>query len=832
MVENISQLVTLIKESGLFEEKWYLRQYRDVGELRIDPVEHYLRWGAEMGRDPSPRFNSLAYLRSHPDVAKARLNPLVHYVKYGRREGRKVHRSRLASAGKGAGPVPSEDYAGQLQRSITAFISRARQEHASPYHDMLRLASEGVSDPELLAQVRRTLEDVDMRRLGTIPRAGGPVVSVVMPVWNRAGVVEAAIRSVLAQTYQRFELLICDDASDDESTEVITRIGDERITLLRQPSRCGAAAARNRCLAVARGDLIAYLDSDNAWHPRYLELMVEVLTARPGHVAAFAGYFVLEPSKREGGLTLARVQVRKFHLEDQVEKPFVDLNSFVHRRALADVFGGFDESLERRQDYDLIARYCWTREPAQVDYALNLYRRDESLNQITFTHRWNKDVIRRVDAKIRGYYDQGLPARFPSWLRSITVISWDMSRNHFAKAYSVAEALSRHLDVQLVSFRFFDEEIFAPLANASPSFRCDYFDGRNFPEFFDDMTRAIQSIRGDAIYCVKPRLSSFGLAMLANFHTGKPVFLEANDLETVVASPGTTDVHLEAPLSAVFERMEEAAVPHADIWSQVLDPCVDGIPVIYTHNINLNIHYRSRALYMRNVKDEGLYSPARIDRSEVRADLGFQEEDRVILFGGLVRKHKGIFEQLELLERLNDSRYKLLVVGSRETPDLRKLTKQQRDSIRILPPQPPSRMAELNAAADLVLLWLDPRVPAGHYQSPYKMTDAFAMGATVIGSPMSDLPDFALRRLAWTVPFGDFDALVRTIREVFDASAERDERRRRARRMFEREFSYHAVGPAIALGASLLERHDEVYPVSRKFAEFFSEFHSRMTSGT
>lgn len=141
-------------------------------------------------------------------------------------------------------------------------------------------------------------------------------------------------------------------------------------------------------------------------------------------------------------------------------------------------------------------------------------------------------------------------------------------------------------------------------------------------------------------------------------------------------------------------------------------------------------------------------------------------------------------------------------------------------------------MAELNAAADLVLLWLDPRVPAGHYQSPYKMTDAFAMGATVIGSPMSDLPDFALRRLAWTVPFGDFDALVRTIREVFDASAERDERRRRARRMFEREFSYHAVGPAIALGASLLERHDEVYPVSRKFAEFFSEFHSRMTSGT
>lgn len=732
---------------------------------------------------------------------------------------------RNAGQGSSVAAIAGPAALAGFRERIRQLAGVASQEHASPYYDVLLAAVGNCHNTEPLRQALRTLEDVDSVRRGTIPRMVGPVVSIVMPVWNRAGTVRAAIESVLAQTYRKFELVICDDASDDDSVAAVEAyMRDPRIVLLRQPGRQGAAAARNRCLQAATGDLVAYLDSDNLWHPRYLELMVEALSRREGHVAAYASYFDLKFDER-GYPELVAAKIQKFHLEDQIEKPFTDLNSFVHRRQLVDVFGGFDEELERRQDYDLIARYCWAREPLHVDHAINLYRRDKRLNQITFVQKDNVSAVDRIQQKINAYYQDGVPVKFPPWLRKITVISWDMSRNHFAKAYCVADALSRHMEVELLSFRFFEEEMFAPLSGLSPRFECKYFRGGDFPAFFNEMSRAVHAIEGDAIYCIKPRLSSLGVALLSNFHTGKPIFLEANDLETVVGSPKAGDVHVDVPLANVLDHLDEAMVPHAGIWSRALDPCVSGIPVIYTHNINLNIHYQNRALYMRNIKDEQLYDPSRIDRGAVRRELGMGPDDRVILFGGLVRKHKGIFEMVELIERLGDERYKLVVVGSRETPDLRKLSDRQREAIRILPPQPPDRMAALNHAADLVLLWLDPSVVAGHYQSPYKMSDAFAMGPAIVGSPTSDLADFAAKGLVWTVPFGDFDRLVQTIGEIFDDEPERLRRQARARSFFLREFTYNAVGPALALGASMIRNPNEVYPVSREFAEFFSRFH-------
>lgn len=712
---------------------------------------------------------------------------------------------------------------------IRHLVEVASQEHVSPYYEVLMAAVENSRKPDTLRQALRTLEDIDSVRRGTVPRMVGPVVSIIMPMWNRASTVRMAIDSILAQTYRKFELVICDDASDDDSVAVIEAYAsDPRIVLLRQPSNRGAAAARNRCLEVATGDLVAYLDSDNIWHPRYLELMVEAMSQWQGHVAAYASYFDLNFDEH-GDPELVAAKIQKFHLEDQIQKPFTDLNSFVHRRELVQVFGGFDETLERRQDYDLIARYCWVREPLHVDHAINLYRRDKSLNQITFAQEDSVAAVNRIQDKIEGYYRDGVPVKFPKWLRKITVISWDMSRNHFAKAYCVAEALSRHIEVELLSFQFFEEEIFAPLAGLSPGFECKYFKGSDFPDFFAEMSRAIHAIEGDAIYCIKPRLSSFGVALLSNFHTGKPIFLEANDLETVVGSPQEGDVHVDMPLAEILANVDEALVPHAKIWSQALDPCVSGIPVIYTHNINLNLHYQKRALYMRNIKDERLYDPSKVDREQTRRELGLQPEDRVILFGGLVRKHKGIFEMVELIDRLGDERYKLVVVGSRETPDLRKLNDRQRAAIKILPPQPPDRMAALNHAADMVLLWLDPTVVAGHYQSPYKMSDAFAMGPAVIGSPTSDLADFAAKSLAWTVPFGDFDRLVQTIDKVFKDEPERLRRQARARSFFLREFTYNSVGPALALGAAMIRDPQQVYPVSHEFAEFFSQFHAAAT---
>lgn len=88
-----------------------------------------------------------------------------------------------------------------------------------------------------------------------------------MPTYNRAGIIAEAITTVVEQRYPHWELWICDDASTDETAEVVSRFQDQRIRYLKL-SRRGAAAARNQGLRCARGKIIAYLDSDNYWHPK------------------------------------------------------------------------------------------------------------------------------------------------------------------------------------------------------------------------------------------------------------------------------------------------------------------------------------------------------------------------------------------------------------------------------------------------------------------------------------------------------------------------------------------------------------------------------------
>jgi hypothetical protein len=88
--ERLRRQVDVLKQSGLFDPQWYLSHYPDVASAGVDPVEHYLRFGAAEGRNPSPRFDTRYYLHSNPDVAAAGVNPLLHYIQFGVSEGRQA----------------------------------------------------------------------------------------------------------------------------------------------------------------------------------------------------------------------------------------------------------------------------------------------------------------------------------------------------------------------------------------------------------------------------------------------------------------------------------------------------------------------------------------------------------------------------------------------------------------------------------------------------------------------------------------------------------------------------------------------------------------------
>jgi hypothetical protein len=91
--EDVAQTVREISDSDWFDDGWYLATYPQVERLRITPAEHYIRYGASEGKDPSSQFSTLTYLVRYPDVARSGLNPLVHFLRYGLAEGRRAGRS-------------------------------------------------------------------------------------------------------------------------------------------------------------------------------------------------------------------------------------------------------------------------------------------------------------------------------------------------------------------------------------------------------------------------------------------------------------------------------------------------------------------------------------------------------------------------------------------------------------------------------------------------------------------------------------------------------------------------------------------------------------------
>lgn len=117
------------------------------------------------------------------------------------------------------------------------------------------------------------------------------MVSIIMPSYNCARYIEASIRSVQAQTYKEWELLVVDDCNTDGSYEKVLAMqhDDPRIRVLRQERRQGAATARNRALREARGRWIAFLDSDDQWEPEKLERQIAFMLEH-GYAFSYTSY--------------------------------------------------------------------------------------------------------------------------------------------------------------------------------------------------------------------------------------------------------------------------------------------------------------------------------------------------------------------------------------------------------------------------------------------------------------------------------------------------------------------------------------------------------------
>jgi glycosyltransferase involved in cell wall biosynthesis len=134
--------------------------------------------------------------------------------------------------------------------------------------------------------------------------SGEPRVSIVIPTYNRAALVCETLESAFAQTYGDFEAIVVDDGSTDGTREALGKYNDSRLRYFHQQN-AGISAARNHALKQARGEYIAFLDSDDIWEPYKLDLMVRLLDRFPGVRFAFSDFSIMREGSplQSGGLS-------------------------------------------------------------------------------------------------------------------------------------------------------------------------------------------------------------------------------------------------------------------------------------------------------------------------------------------------------------------------------------------------------------------------------------------------------------------------------------------------------------------------------------------------
>ena len=146
------------------------------------------------------------------------------------------------------------------------------------------------------------------------------LISIITPSFNSAEFIESTVNSVIAQTYQNWEMIIVDDNSTDNSVEVIKRLSqkDDRIKLIKLDENSGAAVARNTAIENAKGDFLAFLDSDDIWKPFKLDQQLSFMGSDINF--SFTAYELIDGAGKKLNRQVDNNQTGSFDYKDMLKK--------------------------------------------------------------------------------------------------------------------------------------------------------------------------------------------------------------------------------------------------------------------------------------------------------------------------------------------------------------------------------------------------------------------------------------------------------------------------------------------------------------------------------
>ena len=297
----------------------------------IDVFAGYLRGTGNREISTHPLFDLAGYLEQAPLAGTYRAGPLQHYRLVGAPAGLRPNDWFTPD------PADPTGLVGWLSAQAGQWSARrvlVRADRRSPDYDR---AAE--------AALLRTFDGVQPARA-----AGHEVlVTVVIPVWNRADEIAVAIDSVIAQTLADWELIVVDDGSTDDLAAVLARYaGDRRISVVRV-THGGVGKARNAGIRHARGQYLAWLDSDDWFTPEHLRVLVAFLQRK----GLRAGYDILELRAPGAPAQYRTLDGGRDYLE---LANHIGQTVLVHEKSLVDEVGGYAEDLPRTVDYDFILR--------------------------------------------------------------------------------------------------------------------------------------------------------------------------------------------------------------------------------------------------------------------------------------------------------------------------------------------------------------------------------------------------------------------------------------------------------------------------------------------
>lgn len=222
-----------------------------------------------------------------------------------------------------------------------------------------------------------------------------PLVSVIIPVFNRSTLVTEAIDSVLNQTFNDFELIIVDDGSTDGIQTVLQQYGDKLVNI-KQDNK-GVSAARNRGIAEANGELVAFLDSDDQWLPDKLSVQVEFFKKKPEAMICQTEEVWIRNGKR--------VNPKKRHKKPSgmIFQPSLSLclvspSAVMMKIELFQEVGLFDETLPACEDYDLWLRISYKYFVYLIDQALIMKRggHDDQLSRLPALDKYRIKSLKKL----------------------------------------------------------------------------------------------------------------------------------------------------------------------------------------------------------------------------------------------------------------------------------------------------------------------------------------------------------------------------------------------------------------------------------------------------